>query len=70
MPTVTISQRLAQFAHDLGYEDIPVPVRSRATVTTMYTAYRLNDPNEMMPPHKHTACARSDDERRLTRATT
>ena len=23
----------------------------------MYTAYRLNDPNEMMPPHKHTACA-------------
>jgi gentisate 1,2-dioxygenase len=26
----------------------------RATVTTMYTAYRLNDANEMMPPHRHT----------------
>jgi gentisate 1,2-dioxygenase len=25
----------------------------RATVTTMYTAYRLNDPNEIMPPHRH-----------------
>src|ERR1043166_3272201 len=23
----------------------------RATVSTMYTAYRLNDPNEVMPPH-------------------
>ena len=29
----------------------------RATVTTMYTAYRLNDPHEVMPPHKHTASA-------------
>jgi gentisate 1,2-dioxygenase len=29
----------------------------RATVSTMYTAYRLNDPNEVMPPHKHTASA-------------
>lgn len=29
----------------------------RATVTTLYTAYRLNDPNEIMPPHKHTASA-------------
>jgi gentisate 1,2-dioxygenase len=29
----------------------------RATVATMYTAYRLNDPNEVMPPHKHTASA-------------
>jgi gentisate 1,2-dioxygenase len=29
----------------------------RASVTTMYTAYRLNDPNEVMPPHKHTASA-------------
>ena len=29
----------------------------RATVSTMYTAYRLNDPNEVMPPHKHTARA-------------
>ena len=29
----------------------------RATVTTLYTAYRINDPNEMMPPHKHTASA-------------
>ncbi len=25
----------------------------RATVVTMYTAYRLNDANEIMPPHKH-----------------
>jgi gentisate 1,2-dioxygenase len=25
----------------------------RATVTTLYTAYRLNDPNEVMPPHRH-----------------
>src|SRR4030095_6369033 len=25
----------------------------RATVSTMYTAYRLNDPHEVMPPHKH-----------------
>src|SRR3569623_236827 len=25
----------------------------RATVSTMYTAYRLNDANEMMPPHRH-----------------
>lgn len=29
----------------------------RATVTTLYTAYRLNDPNEIMPPHRHTASA-------------
>ncbi len=29
----------------------------RASVTTMYTAYRLNDPNEVMPPHRHTASA-------------
>jgi gentisate 1,2-dioxygenase len=29
----------------------------RATVTTMYTAYRLNDPNGVMPPHRHTASA-------------
>src|SRR5438105_15213526 len=29
----------------------------RATVSTMYTAYRLNDPNEIMPPHRHTASA-------------
>ena len=26
----------------------------RATVSTMYTAYRLNDADEIMPPHKHT----------------
>jgi gentisate 1,2-dioxygenase len=26
----------------------------RATVTTLYTAYRLNDPREVMPPHRHT----------------
>ena len=26
----------------------------RATVSTMYTAYRLNDANEIMPPHRHT----------------
>lgn len=25
----------------------------RATVSTMYTAYRLNDAREVMPPHKH-----------------
>lgn len=25
----------------------------RASVSTMYTAYRLNDPNEIMPPHRH-----------------
>jgi gentisate 1,2-dioxygenase len=29
----------------------------RATVSTMYTAYRLNDPQEVMPPHRHTASA-------------
>jgi len=29
----------------------------RATVSTMYTAYRQNDPNEIMPAHKHTASA-------------
>lgn len=25
----------------------------RATVSTMYSSYRLNDPNEVMPPHRH-----------------
>ena len=25
----------------------------RATVATLYTAYRLNDPQEIMPPHRH-----------------
>jgi gentisate 1,2-dioxygenase len=25
----------------------------RATVSTMYVAYRLNDPREIMPPHRH-----------------
>jgi gentisate 1,2-dioxygenase len=29
----------------------------RATVTTMYTAYRLNSPHEVMPPHRHSPCA-------------
>lgn len=29
----------------------------RASVATMYTAYRLNDPNEIMPPHKHSPSA-------------
>jgi gentisate 1,2-dioxygenase len=29
----------------------------RATVSTMYTAYRLNDPGEIMPPHKHSPSA-------------
>ena len=29
----------------------------RASVSTLYTAYRLNDPNEIMPPHRHTASA-------------
>lgn len=27
---------------------------ARATVSTLYTAYRLNDPDEVMPPHRHT----------------
>jgi gentisate 1,2-dioxygenase len=25
----------------------------RATASTLYVAYRLNDPNEVMPPHRH-----------------
>ena len=25
----------------------------RATVNSLYTAFRLNDPNEIMPPHRH-----------------
>ena len=29
----------------------------RATVSTLYTAYRQNDPHEIMPPHRHTASA-------------
>jgi gentisate 1,2-dioxygenase len=29
----------------------------RASVSTMYTAYRLNDANEIMPPHKHSPSA-------------
>ena len=29
----------------------------RATVSTMYTAYRLNDANEVMPPHRHSPSA-------------
>ena len=29
----------------------------RATVSTMYTAYRLNDANEITPPHKHSPSA-------------
>ncbi len=29
----------------------------RATVGTMYTAYRLNDANEIMPPHRHSPSA-------------
>ncbi len=29
----------------------------RASVSTMYTAYRLNDPDEIMPPHKHSPSA-------------
>lgn len=29
----------------------------RASVSTMYTAYRLNDKNEIMPPHKHSPSA-------------
>lgn len=29
----------------------------RASVSTMYTAYRLNDPGEIMPPHKHSPSA-------------
>jgi gentisate 1,2-dioxygenase len=30
---------------------------TRATVSTMYTAYRLNDANEIMPPHRHSPSA-------------
>lgn len=26
----------------------------RATVTSLYIAYRINDPHEIMPPHRHT----------------
>ncbi|HLX27189.1 MAG TPA: cupin domain-containing protein [Casimicrobiaceae bacterium] len=29
----------------------------RASVSTLYTAYRVNEPNEIMPPHRHTASA-------------
>ena len=29
----------------------------RASVSTMYTAYRLNDADEIMPPHKHSPSA-------------
>src|SRR5256714_14252316 len=29
----------------------------RATVTTLYAAYRLNAPNEVMPPHRHSPSA-------------
>src|ERR1700721_4832387 len=25
----------------------------RATASTLYVAYRVNDPNEIMPPHRH-----------------
>jgi gentisate 1,2-dioxygenase len=35
----------------------PALAPKRATVTTMYTAYRLNDPNEVMPPHRHSPSA-------------
>jgi gentisate 1,2-dioxygenase len=35
----------------------PTLAPRRATVSTLYTAYRLNDPNEVMPPHRHTASA-------------
>src|SRR6202023_2973967 len=31
----------------------PALAPRRATVSTMYTAYRLNDANEVMPPHRH-----------------
>lgn len=29
----------------------------RATTNTLYMAYRLNDPNEIMPPHRHSPSA-------------
>jgi gentisate 1,2-dioxygenase len=29
----------------------------RATASTLYVAYRVNDPNEIMPPHRHTVNA-------------
>lgn len=35
----------------------PALAPRRATVTTMYTAYRLNDPHEVMPPHRHSPSA-------------
>ena len=35
----------------------PALAPKRATVTTMYTAYRLNDPNEVMPAHRHSPSA-------------
>jgi len=35
----------------------PGLVPRRASVSTMYTAYRLNDPDEIMPPHKHSPSA-------------
>ena len=35
----------------------PALAPRRATVTTLYTAYRLNSPNEVMPPHKHSPSA-------------
>ena len=31
--------------------------QARHRVSTMYTAYRLNDANEIMPPHKHSPSA-------------
>ena len=35
----------------------PALAPRRATVTTLYTAYRLNSPNEVMPPHRHSPSA-------------
>ena len=35
----------------------PALAPRRATVTTMYSAYRLNDPNEVMPAHRHSPSA-------------
>src|SRR6478752_2821782 len=44
----TNSRPSRPIGHDGGFR-----APRRATVSTMYTAYRLNDANEIMPPHRH-----------------
>lgn len=59
-PLIEQSARLIT-AHDTDRRSLvlvnPGLAPRRATVSTMYTAYRQNDPNEVMPAHKHTASA-------------